>query len=328
MKSRIFSLIVTLTFLIIVMGASYALIDPFGVIFKDPNQSIIATNREYISLHNYLKSKSQNIDSFILGSSRTLGFNPKDWQTYLPTNSIAFSFDSSAENYEGIYQKLLYLEDSNTKMKNVLIVLCPDTFFEESQEHYLFRKHYLLSGESYIDYHITFFRAFYNPKLVLSLFKYLFESESEKSRNILFRSSSRITYDKMNNHIELIGIQQRIQTDSVSYYQSLEKEFSQALSISKSEYKPRIGREILSKLIEIQSILDNSETDYKVVISPLWSKLKIHPDDLKVINSIFKAENVFDFSGKNQFTSNQSNYYESSHFKESVGKKILKIIYK
>ena len=38
-------------------------------------------------------------------------------------------------------------------------------------------------------------------------------------------------------------------------------------------------------------------------------------------------ENVFDFSGVNEFTNEMTNYYETSHYRPKVCKELLRIIY-
>ena len=42
----------------------------------------------------------------------------------------------------------------------------------------------------------------------------------------------------------------------------------------------------------------------------------------------YGAENVYDFSGINEFTKDYHNYYESGHYRPSLGNKLLERIYK
>ncbi len=80
-------------------------------------------------------------------------------------------------------------------------------------------------------------------------------------------------------------------------------------------------------LKEIKRILKKNNTNYKVVLTPLYEQIKYNPTDLIFLKNLF-GSNLYDFSGKNSYTENQTNYYESSHFKPVIGDSILAIIYK
>jgi hypothetical protein len=62
-------------------------------------------------------------------------------------------------------------------------------------------------------------------------------------------------------------------------------------------------------------------------VSPLYDQLKLNPQDKEKLDSIFGKHNVFDFSGINEFTKDSLNYYEASHYRPHVAKRLLEIIY-
>jgi hypothetical protein len=80
-------------------------------------------------------------------------------------------------------------------------------------------------------------------------------------------------------------------------------------------------------LQSISKIFRKHNTNFKIIISPLYDQVKIAPRDLNMLNKIFKRENVFDFSGINQYTSDFHNYYETSHYRPIIAEKILEKIY-
>ena len=80
-------------------------------------------------------------------------------------------------------------------------------------------------------------------------------------------------------------------------------------------------------LKEIKRLLLKNKTKFKVVLSPLYEQTKFNPHDLQILKYVF-GKNLYDFTGKNRFTDKITNYYESSHFRPSVGDSIMKIIYK
>ncbi|HSY76839.1 MAG TPA: hypothetical protein VK890_08285, partial [Bacteroidia bacterium] len=89
-----------------------------------------------------------------------------------------------------------------------------------------------------------------------------------------------------------------------------------------------INGNCLMILKEIKKIFDKHKTNYKIVISPLYSQETFNSKDLNELNELFDSSNVFDFSGKNQYTENIGNYYDNSHYKTFIGSQLLKKIYR
>jgi hypothetical protein len=79
--------------------------------------------------------------------------------------------------------------------------------------------------------------------------------------------------------------------------------------------------------MEIANVFKEHNTNYKIVISPLYDQMRLDSLSLNRIDYIFGPENVYDFSGINRFTEPVYNYYESSHYRPHVAKQILEIIY-
>ena len=50
--------------------------------------------------------------------------------------------------------------------------------------------------------------------------------------------------------------------------------------------------------------------------------------ELPLMQEIFGKENVYDFSGINEFTEDYHNYYEAGHYRPLLGNKLLERIYK
>ena len=81
-------------------------------------------------------------------------------------------------------------------------------------------------------------------------------------------------------------------------------------------------------LYKIKSLIDESKTNCKIIISPLYNQIKFNPEDLIILQNIFGTNNVYDFSGINEYTNNTLNYYENSHYRPILCDQILSIIYK
>ena len=119
--------------------------------------------------------------------------------------------------------------------------------------------------------------------------------------------------------------------------EEIEKEGDHYWIVRKKEFPDRDGRykespTVLSsksiKLLKaLKEIFQKHATNYKIIINPTYSQVQLNPIDLKELQQIFGAENVFDFSGINEYTNNIHNYYERSHYRPSLGRLLLKKIY-
>jgi hypothetical protein len=83
-------------------------------------------------------------------------------------------------------------------------------------------------------------------------------------------------------------------------------------------------RRLLSSMAQIFA---RHGTRVRVVVSPLYDQIRLHPADLAALREIFGQDNVVDFSGDNPMTSDVRNYYESSHFRPPVARAILSGLY-
>ncbi len=75
-------------------------------------------------------------------------------------------------------------------------------------------------------------------------------------------------------------------------------------------------------------MLNEDHAQYKIILSPLYSQVKLNEKDIKALCDIFGKENVFDFSGINDITNNMYNYYESYHYRPEVAKLMMDSIYR
>ena len=78
---------------------------------------------------------------------------------------------------------------------------------------------------------------------------------------------------------------------------------------------------------EICRIFQENNTEYKIIVSPLYEQVKFSNHDLSILRKNF-GPNLFDFSGNNDFTKSKFNFYEKSHYRKEIADKILEIVYK
>ena len=128
------------------------------------------------------------------------------------------------------------------------------------------------------------------------------------------------------NELYLEGIEQAIASNSDSFYKVRGPMFYKR-DTTLQYSKPAIGQQQMKMLANIKQILAANHASYKFVINPLYDQKKLNPGDLTYLKELFGADNVFDFSGINEFTQDYHNYYETSHYRPLVADKIMDSIY-
>lgn len=308
------------------------IMDPFKVFFYHDEfyeGNFVTLNREMVCLELFERNNNkQQYNSFIFGSSRSQAFKVSDWLKHLPSNSVGFHFDASGEGLYGICNKLEFIDQCGNNIYNVLIVL-DDNIMDstENRKGYLFISPPALSGESVVDYYLEFIKANLNPRFLIGYLDYSLFGIYRKYMSDLFNKSE--YYHKSNNITGdlFYGYDQMIQKDEKVYYDRLIKEgvFYERERISSTENQATNEEVILLK--KIRDILVAHEADYRIVVSPLYDQIPFTAERMENLRNIFDANRIYDFSGVNEFTESIYNYYETSHYRPHVARKILEIIY-
>ena len=308
---------------IIMVLISYVYLDPYKVVneYNDYSSSKVGLNRDFVSMESFnSRREKRTYNSFILGSSRTLGVSPTSWSKYISdTNSEIFVFDASSETLKGIEQKLIYIDSLDIEIDNLLIILCNSVWYP-NQDSQIARKHYLLTGESYLNFQWVCFNAFLNPSFMKNYYQYtLFGTYSDG-----FLNKNNIIYDSITNHMILKNKNDLLELDSNKYYKEMAHVFYK--QEGESIDKKRLTLTFEKSFLSIKKILNKHKTKYKIIIPPLYSQVKINSEDKAFLDQTFKGC-VYDFSGDNEITRYKQNYYETSHFRPRVGDVLLKEIY-
>jgi hypothetical protein len=136
-----------------------------------------------------------------------------------------------------------------------------------------------------------------------------------------------VYYTPVANDMRLMGKERELGANEAAYFTARANLFADARQRVETVDAPVIGPDALVYLHEIQAIVRRNQTDFRIVISPLYQQARLNPADLKILTDLFGVENVNDFSGANEFTNEVHNYYEPSHYRPSVGREIIKRIY-
>jgi hypothetical protein len=291
----------------------------------------VQQNRDFISTEVFKKNRTiHHYDSFIFGSSRTLGFQTREWKKYLEPDASPFVFEASGETLYGIYSKIKYLDEQKVPIRNALLIICRDATFEKrsarsAQDGHIFLKHPDVAKTSWFMYYLEFIKSYFDRNFITSYYAYKITHRYYPfMKNYI--ETRKVVYDPITNDVTIPDLEAEISSNPDLYYQRYGYRF-RPRSDAGQESPSLISREQETMLREIREIFRKQKTRYRIVISPLYEQKKLNDRDLDLLRTIFDARNVFDFSGRNDITNDVTNYYEHSHFRPKVGNKIYAISY-
>ena len=316
-------------FSLIAIGTFYVF-DPFKILkhYNEYKNSVISYNEDYIATERYLKNKN-HYNSFIFGSSRAgCGFQTDSWAKYLKKDDFPYSFAASNESIYGIIGKIRLINEEKRPMNNVLLVIDTDVTFKKftNSTGHIYIKHPLVSKETKQAFISEYLKDYIFTGFCIAYLDYkCFHTKRSYMTGFLnFKADPNEKYIAFN----VKNKEKQIQTDKDGYYKKRKKLFYVRDS---NDNEKVLGKQIVPQgvefLKEIRGIFKKHNTNYTIIISPLYDQKKINQNDLDILIEIFGKENVYDFSGKNYITNQKNNYYEPSHYRTCVGDEILRVIH-
>ncbi len=299
---------------LLILG-SYAITDPFNTLYPFSLKKPSSPNREYQTFELFKRNyQRERYNSFIFGSSRCSAINSYHWKSYLPDSSRQFLFQSWVETLTGITQKINYLDKKKCEIKNVLILFDIPGSFSPKQEltETISIKHYELSNKPKLYYHTNQFLSYMKPSVIYNSIKSYINFKEEIP-----------SYDTISNDWNANNkfIKTQPLPDS-----TLNKEkfilFSEKVSV------PLITQQFEKQLRFIKQILIKNKTNYKIIITPAYQKVKINNKDLFILQKIFDKKNIYDYTGNNEISTDKYNFFDINHFDSNIGWKIIDDIYK
>jgi hypothetical protein len=329
MKSFLKRLSIFILIPFVTMLAGYLYFDPFKVVYKyeDYGNSNVVLCRDYVSSQYYLDHKEEcHYDSFIFGSSRTIGFKASAWKKYLDKKASVYTFDASAESIYGIHSKLKYIDRHNVKIKNVLIILCRDWMAVDKSIDYghIFQKHPEFCEKNWVVFHGAMFKAYLDIKFLFAFYKFQFSGVYTPSMKNYLTNEPFLIASKTNEIIPL-AVNPKYRNNMKQFVIDNDSIFYDRVGC-KMDSIDRLNENNIVMLKEIKQILEKRKVNYKIVASPLYDQIRFSKKDKSVLNALFST-NFYDYTGKNKYTNNKENYYEASHFRPNVGVSIFKEIY-
>lgn len=319
MKRFILKILLFISPIVALLGI-YVCADPLYVIWDyDDYTQTQSPSVSYNSYKMLMQYDSIPFNSFIVGSSRS-GFWPwKEWEKHLDYAACAFHLESSGDGVYNALERLRFAYENIEHVDNVLLIVDAEWL----------SKDYPLTGIQYrtpwqMKNESDFF-AFHADAV-----KFLLSIEGFNATFIspTILNDTLIAYRDTRNENHLPEKERLINTNPEYYYAQLDESIK-LFPRSKNEKVGNVaisdkGKNILS---ELHQLFITGNTEYKIVISPLYDQIKLNPQDKEVLDSIFGEENVFDYSGISKYTKDTLNYYEYSHYRPCVTIRILQEIY-
>ncbi len=273
-----------------------------------------------LSTKKYLQSE-KNYNSFILGSSRSVGVYGCYLQTKIP-NSRFFHYGSWSESIGAMHQKLWFLDSTGADIQNVVLYIDTDNTFH--QDGSSFSQHFLFTGANETMYRLKHMKTFLlakDPDYMKILIGMDVHGEIFPNWN-----SDKITNDCQHKCsaavISKYGFRNQTHQDSVKIDSLINAGFLYPRKSVQQFSANQISEIEEIKLAEISKILKKHQTNFYVVITPLYDQIRFNTRDLNILKQYF-GNRIFDFSGINSFTNNPYNFPDRKHFLPLISKIML-----
>lgn len=315
----------------LVLLVVYLITDPFKTLRPFSFHYFDETNRDYLSSELFLKNDPvYHYNSFIYGSSRCCGFNTYQWKNYLKSGARQYLFQAWSETLTGIEQKIDYLDKNGNSIDNAIVLFdIPGTFGKQQlPKEVLSIKHYRFSGQSKLAFHARLFEGFaQKPSKWFSSIKQYFNPSIK-----VFPADTIGNDWGINNRNLDISVQppkDSLTSCPATVKSAFLKEIEGKTDLDLKENEPQITSAFLVQLNHIKTVFDKHHTDYRIIISPAYcyTHPKINAKDLEILQDIFGQDKVFDYSGKNDITTDCYNFSDPNHFGLSVGWQIIEDLY-
>ena len=273
----------------------------------------------------YLNNRdSIPFNSFILGNSCTMAFRCHEWEKYLDGGRAVRLF-GNAESMMAVYKKLLALEHEKADIRNVLLVIDPVSL---SKTRLLSGFTNVLppavSGDSELSFQLSSLQAFVSPGFLMPYLRYRLSG-----RKVLPGKGFN-PYGQVRNPMNNDAINPRdkmILDEGEAYWESRAKEFPPRSG------EPAVSGQVIyasqEKLLsDIAALFRRNQTKVKIILSPDYSQESANPADTDILRRLFGTENVFDFTGINEYTADIHEYYEQGHYRPCLSNKLMEFIYR
>ena len=319
-----------LAFIPLFLLFTYFYYDPFRVLYNHDNYNDngVAKDADFISTELYKKNKARlHYDSFILGGSNVMAFCTQEWKKCIGENTSPFCYNANVESIYGIWAKVKYLDETGDIIKNVMLCMDWSTFrINTNSDETFLLKHPDISHEGMYKFQKQFLSLYFKKGFFIAFLDYTWTNKKRPymAPYLEFRQFIRNTET---NDLLWKTEEDEIKKDSLHFFKKKKFELFNSPPTDNKWSKQMIYDKEKQMLLDIATIFKKHNTNYVVVLSPMTSRLKFNPADMKIVKQLFGEENVYDYSGTNAITSNIGYWIDHTHFRSIAGNKILSEIY-
>ena len=310
-----------------VLAGFYFYDDPFKVVreYKKYDNDPIFLNEDYIGWKTYKNYRdSLHFDSFILGNSCTMAFLTSDWEKYL-NGGKAIRLYGTAQRLAAVHRKVMALDKEEKHIANVLLVV-DATLLREYQlsTGYMHLLPPEICGMNKFKFQSQFAQQFFNPKFMIPYMDYrIYHHYRPYMMGIV--NPDKNTRNTITN--DLWNPREKEIAELGDFYWEKYKKGFRPRSGQDQTYPPVLMKPQIKLLSEIAKVFQTHHTNCKIIINPEYKQIRMNPADVQQLKEIFGAENVYDFSGINQYTNDIRNYYEGSHYRPCLRRQLLDSVY-
>lgn len=292
-------------------------VDPFGLFADIYNwDSYNFTQNPRTAKINYIDKHKDEFDSYIVGSSGCGAVKASTLRAYTG-NSYYNSFYYGSDLMDS-YNTIKYLSE-NAHVENILLGINYNTamFFDVGDDEINQRMHGKASGSNLLDFYGSY--LFANPRYAIQKIKDVKEdSFFQKSFDVFIPETG--DYDKSVRDIENIG----------NYNEYLDKEAYNVFKAYPKSRKELTELENFSKYMQkIKDLCDEKDINLQVIVFPVyWEDYENYNiDELEgFYRNLSSITDFWDFT-KSIVSTDARYFYDSSHFRNSVGTMMLGKIY-
>jgi hypothetical protein len=306
----------------------YLVADPFCVLHRPlyaPTHPV-AVNRDYASTELYLRQEAvHDYDSFVFGNSRSDAFRCAEWLAAAGRpGGHCFHFDAWKENLFGLEAKVRLVDQLGHELHDALIVLDGSLLGQVTPgEGPAFRSHPRLVDQSWIGFQADYLTDFFSNHFLVKYADYAASGKVRRYMGPAFNARN-FTHVLDSNDEIFTAVDARIAREGEAFWQRPEVFVARTggtAPVTVLEPQRRL-------LASIAAVFARRGTRVRVVVSPMYDQIRLHPDDVATLRAFFGQTAVADFSGVNPLTADVHNYYEDSHYRPPVARQILASLYR
>lgn len=296
------------------------IIDPYYIFHTNIFKLELSVNERYNKIE-YLNSNPSKYNSFLLGNSRIGTTNPHTIEKYIPYSKF-YNMTLATANMEDIILHIQYLIKHNKSISNIYLQLdYLDMIFwgHIDENNFLYIQHPAVSHRNSAKFYIDYLRI-----LPIETFK------SKIQLNNSPNAVEHVHYDIDNTGMWVMNPKRENEIEVNPEKHVLNEPSFHVITMNIWKKEPIVYEKMLQSLRTIVALTKENHINLIIYTTPfnhaLLNNFEIS-DMINYLEDISKIHNFYFFSDYNTITQDDTNYYESVHFRGKVGELIAAKIF-